>query len=447
MTEMSDVVFSTSEMTEIFSGRMLVQRMLDFEAALARAKARADIIPMHAAEAIAQKCDVDLFDLAAVYEGAAATGTPAVPVVGRLTELVDDEAKAFVHGGATSQDAIDTGVMLQMRDGLKALVDDLVTTGRSCRDLAERHRRTAMVGRTLLQHALPITFGLKAANWLSSITRQIDRLREVGAGLAVQFGGAAGTLAALRNDGVRVAELLAGDLDLVTPDLPWHAQRDRITEVAAALAVVAGAVGKIAEDVVLLAQTEVGEARVSGEGGVSSAMPHKRNPVGATLATASVKLALGAAHTVVSAAIQEHERSAGGWQSEWAALPDAFRFTASAVRRVRDATANLEVDEERMRANLDLTRGLIMAEALVVALAPHYGRDEAFRIVDQACRAATEQGRGLLAVAADDPRVRDALSSDELERVFDPLSYLGSTDSFIDAAIERFTSLEVGGAG
>ncbi|MGH2701909.1 MAG: lyase family protein, partial [Actinomycetota bacterium] len=305
MTDLPDVVFSTPEMSAIFCGQSRVQRMLDFEAALARAEARAGIVPADAAAAIADRCDAAAFDLDALFESTSITGTLAVPLVQALTELLDDGAKGFVHWGATSQDAIDTGAVLQMRDGLDAIIDDLLHTGRSCLDVAESHRHTPMVGRTLLQHALPITLGLKAAHWLSAITRRIERLRQLRGELVMQFGGAAGTLAALGDDGVRVAEFLAEELNLELPDMPWHTDRDRIGDIAAALAVVAGTAGKIAHDITLLKQTEVHEANISGEG-VSSAMPHKRNPVKGTLAAASVELALGATHTVVSAMVQEH---------------------------------------------------------------------------------------------------------------------------------------------
>ncbi|MEA2585265.1 MAG: 3-carboxy-cis,cis-muconate cycloisomerase, partial [Thermomicrobiales bacterium] len=379
-----DGFFSTPEMIAAFSSEAHVRQMLAFEAALARAQARAGIIPSEAAEAIAAACRVETFDIASLYREAALAGTVAIPLVRMLTERVDGDAKRYVHWGATSQDAIDTALVMQMREGLDHILGNLLPVAAVCASLAERHRRTPMVGRTLLQQALPITFGLKAARWLGMLTRQVGRLRELRKrALVVQFGGAAGTLASLGDQGLRVTELLADELGLTVPDLPWHAERDRIAEVAAALGVLAGGMAKIATDVLLLRQTEVGELSevvVPGKGG-SSAMPHKRNPVDATMALASARLAIGTVPVILGAMAQEHERAAGGWQAEWEALPNLFRYTASTVSRVWEALEGIVVDPERMRANLELTGGTIMAEALTMALAAHFGRPEAFRLV------------------------------------------------------------------
>src|SRR6266496_1290914 len=285
MPEPIDLVFSTQEMSAIFSSEAHVQGILAFEAALARAEARAGIIPQEAATVIAANCRVELFDVTALYREAAVAGTPAIPLVRMLTAQVEGDAQKFVHWGATSQDAIDTALMLQMRDGLDLLVEGLLGMCAACATLAEQHRHTLMAGRTLLQQALPITFGLKAARWLALATRQVHALRERRERtLAVQLGGAAGTLASLRDNGLRVVELLAEELGLPAPDLPWHTERDRVAEIASALGVVAGAMAKIAGDVVHLSQTEVGEVSEGAAPGKSksSAMPQKHNPVDAT---------------------------------------------------------------------------------------------------------------------------------------------------------------------
>ena len=444
MTQLADVMFSTPEMDTHFSGQSHVRRMLEFEAALARAEARAGIIPNEAASAIAAACRVELFDVGALYREAAVAGTAAIPLVRMLTALVEDEARKFVHWGATSQDAIDTATVLQMRDGLDELVSRLLDVGSACAALAERHRRTPMAGRTLLQHALPITFGLKAARWLALATRQARRLRELrDHALVVQLGGAAGTLASLGDRGIRVTEFVAEELGLAVPELPWHAERDRVAEVATALGVAAGAMAKIASDVALLMQTEVGEASeaaVPGKGG-SSTLPHKRNPIDVTAAAAAARLAIGLVPVVLSAMVQEHERAVGGWQAEWAALPDLFRFTAGAVERVRGAVEGLEVDAERMWANLELTRGLIMAEALAMALAPRIGRQQAYQIAQAASERATAAGVDLRRAALDDERVRAALPPNAIDRVFDPTTYLGSTDTFIGRALGHYRRL------
>ncbi len=443
-SEPGEGLFSTVEMSAIFSSAAHVQAMLAFEAALAHAEAHAHIIPQEAASAIAASCRVELFDVAALYREAALAGTPAIPLVHMLTALVAGDAKKFVHWGATSQDAIDTALMLQMRDGLNLLAEGLLNICAACATLAERYRDTPMVGRTLLQQALPITFGLKAAHWLSAATRHVRTLRErQERSLAVQLGGAAGTLASLANDGLRVVELLADELGLPAPELPWHTERERIAEIATALGAIAGTMAKIADDVALLAQTEIGEVSegaAPGKGG-SSAMPQKRNPVDAVGARAAARLAIGVVPVLLSAMEQEHERAAGGWQAEWAAIPALFHYTACAVERVRSALADLQVDPARMQANLVLSGGLVLAESLTIALAAHIGRPEAYRIVQQLSRHVVASGGDLRQVSLADTQVRAALTTEEIERALDPGAYLGSTSIFIDRALASHREL------
>ncbi len=444
MQEPIDLLFSTPEMSAAFSPEAHVRGMLAFEA-LARAEARAGVIPQEAANMIAAGCRVELFDVTALYREAALAGTPAIPLVRMLTAQLEGDAQKFVHWGATSQDAIDTALMLSMRDGIDLLMAGLLDVCAACAALAEQYRHTLMVGRTLLQQALPITFGLKAARWLALTTRQVRALRERRErALAAQLGGAAGTLASLGDKGLRVVALLAEELGLAAPDLPWHTERDRIAEIAGSLGVIAGAMAKIAGDVVLLAQTEVGEASegvAPGKGG-SSAMPQKHNPVDATFAIASARLALGVVPVILAAMAQEHERSAGGWQAEWAAIPSLFHYTASAVERVRGALADLQIDAARMRANLDLTGGLIMAESLTMALAPHVGRTEAQRIVRATCDQAVKSGVDLRQAAVADMQVRAVLSPEEIDKALDPGGYLGSTGAFIDRALASYSEVQ-----
>lgn len=448
MTEADSPLFSTPRMAAIFSPEAHVQAMLAFEAALARAQARVGIIPQQAAEAIGAGCQETFIDVPTLYREAALDGTPAIPLVRMLTKHVGGDAQKFVHWGATSQDVIDTALMLQMRDGLDLLIADLLGVCAACARLAEVHRQTLMVGRTLLQQALPITFGLKAARWLALATRQIQALRERRErALAVQLGGAAGTLAALGNNGLQVVEFLAVELKLPVPDLPWHTERDRIAEIAAAAGVTAGAMEKIARDVILLSQTEVGEATESdapGKGG-SSAMPQKHNPVDATSAIAAARLAIGVVPVILSAMGQEHERAAGGWQAEWAALPDLFRFTAGAVAGVQGAISGLQIDPARMKANLDLTGGMIMAESLTMALAPRLGRPESQRIVKKLCEEAVKAGMNLRKTALADTQVRAVLSPAEIVQALDPDSYLGSADIFIDRALAAYREIVTAG--
>ncbi len=331
--------------------------MLAFEAALAHAEARAGVIPTAAADEIEAACrgPLEWLDIDALFAAANIAGTPAIPLIEMLNEHLPEAVRGLAHWGATSQDTMDTALVLQMRDGIDLLVERLLDVGAEASTLARRHRHTLMAGRTLLQQALPITFGLKAARWLGLVARQVPRLQEVRRRVAcVQLGGAAGTLAALGTAGEQVTLHLAEELDLAVPDMPWHAERDRVAEAASALGVVAGAMAKIAADVVLLAQTEVGELAEGGDSGKgrSSALPQKRNPVDAVMALACSRLAVGQVPVILGSMLQEHERAAGGWQAEWEAIPALFGFTMGAVDRVRSSLSGLQVEPVRMRANL-----------------------------------------------------------------------------------------------
>ncbi|HEY0753105.1 MAG TPA: 3-carboxy-cis,cis-muconate cycloisomerase [Ktedonobacteraceae bacterium] len=428
-------------MSAIFAPEAQVQSLLIFEAALARAEARAGVIPVEAAEAIANGCRVELFDVATLYQEAATAGTPVIPLVRMLTERVELPARGFVHWGATSQDALDSALMLQMRAGLDLLISDTQAICASCARLAEQHRHTLMAGRTLMQQALPITFGLKAAHWLAQVTRQTRALNTHRQHtLAAQLGGAAGTLASLGEQGPLVMRWLAEELRLPLAELPWHTERDRVAEIAATLGILAGSMAKIAGDIILLAQTEVAEVReasIPGKGG-SSAMPQKRNPVDSINASAAARLAMGIVPIILSALPQEHERAAGAWQAEWSAIPMLFAYTASAVERVYTAVENLQIDPARMRANLNITRGLIMAEALTMALAPHMGRPAAYRVVEELSKQVNTSDETLLQAALATAQVRSVLSPDELTRTLDPAHYLGSTDILIDRVLATY---------
>jgi 3-carboxy-cis,cis-muconate cycloisomerase len=450
MPERIDALFSTTEMADVFSLEAHIRGMLAFEAALALAEARAGIIPQESAKIIADSCRVELFDVAALYREAEVAGTPTILLVRMLTLQVEGDAKKFVHWGATSQDAIDTAMMLQMRDGIDLLVNGLLGVCEECKKQTEQHRYTLLAGRTLLQHAVPITFGLKAARWLSLAVRQVNALRERRErSLAVQLGGAAGTLASLGDKGIKVLDFLADELRLPVPDLPWHSERDRIGEIAGTLGVVAGAMAKIASDVALLTQTEIGEASeeaIPGKGG-SSAMPQKHNPVDAAFAIASARLTNGEVSVLLSAMTQEHERAVGGWQAEWVALPNLFRYTSGAVEHVREMIRGLKVDPARMSANIELTQGLIMAESLTMALAPHVGRPEAQRIVKALCERAVRSGVHLREVVLEEEAVHSVLSLEEIDRALDPSAYLGSTNVFIDRALASYPGAKAFGGG
>jgi 3-carboxy-cis,cis-muconate cycloisomerase len=412
--------------------------MLDFEAALARAEAAAGVIPAAAAGPIERACDARTFDLTALAEAATKSGNVAIPLVKALTASVakaDAEAARYVHWGATSQDVIDTAGMLTLRAGVEALLADIDRAIAGFAGLARAHRHTAMVGRTWLQHALPIPFGLKLAEYAAALDRSRRRFRRLrGEALALQFGGAAGTLAALGDKGWLVAERLAQELKLPLPEAPWHTHRDRFAEAASVLAITAGSCGKIARDIQLLMQTDVAEAfEPSGQGrGGSSTMPHKRNPVAAATALAAATMAPNLAATIFAAQVQDHERSAGPWHAEWPTLPTLLLVTSGALAAIVDIAEGLEVDAARMRANLDATHGLIMAEAVTFALAEKIGKSEAHHLVEAASRKAVAEKQGLREVLTKDTKVTAHLSADKLAKLFEPMAYQGVSQALID---------------
>lgn len=433
--------FADPEVARCFDDRATLQGLLDFEAALARAEVQAGIIPAAAAAPIAAAAEASAFDIAALGEAAVAAGNIAIPMVKQLTGSVaarDPEAARYVHWGATSQDAIDTGAVLQMRAALALLEADLRTLVRGLSELAQRHRATPMIARTWLQHALPTTFGLKAAGWLSATARAKRRLAERGRGACVlQFGGAAGTLASLGERGLDVAQALAADLKLELPGLPWHSERDRVADLAAALGILAGTLGKIARDISLLMQTETGEAfepAAPGRGG-SSTLPHKRNPVACAVALSAAIRAPQLVATILAAMPQEHERGLGGWHAEWQVMPELFCIVSGSLRAMRETIAGLEIDSERMRVNIDTTRGLVFAEAVVMKLGEKIGRLPAHELVEAASRRALREGRTLRDVLAGDAEVSAHLAADQLDLLFVPERYLGMADTFVSRAI------------
>ncbi len=438
-----DSLFTTEPMRAIFSDARRIQGMLNFEAALARAEARVGMIPPEAAEAIAARCQVERFDLSEIARATAKAGNPAIPLIAALTEQVaseNAEAARYVHWGATSQDAMDTGLMLQLRDALDTLDGDLARLARACATLAEATAGTPMAGRTWLQQASPTTFGLKVAGWLSAINRHRQRLRRLRPRvLVVQLGGSVGTLAGFGALGIEVAAALADDMGLALPDIPWHAERDRVAEVATTLGLLAGTLGKMARDTSLLAQTEVGEAFEPDEPGkgTSSTLPQKRNPVGASVALAAATRVPGLVATMLAAMPQEHERGLGGWQAEWETLPEVACLTAGALAQMTQVVESMELDSDRMRANLDLTHGVICAEAVALALALSVGKSEAHRLVREASHRALTQQTPLREALAAMPEVTARLSGDDLDRLCDPASVTGPAERLIQRVLAQ----------
>ena len=437
------LLFGADYAAKAFSDPARLQGMLDFEAALARAEATVGLIPQTATTAIATQCRAELFDIGALATAAVQAGNPAIPMVKALTALVgqgDPSAARFVHWGATSQDAMDTGLVLQLRGFLDVFATDLGRLATVLAALATKHKATPMTGRTWLQHAVPVTFGLKAAGWLDAVTRHRARLAEIRPrALALQLGGAAGTLAAFGGRGLDVAAALSRDLDLPLPATPWHSQRDRIAEIGAFLGLVVGTLGKIARDLSLLMQTDVAEAfEPAGEGrGGSSTMPHKRNPVASAVVLAAAVRAPGMVATLLSAMVQDHERGLGGWHAEWETLPELAVLAAGALRHTSDAMAGLDVDPNRMRRNLDTTHGLIFAEAVAMALAPAIGRSEAHALLERACRRAADTKRHLKAVLTDDAAVTAHLKPADLDRLFDPANAVGEAQALVERVLRE----------
>jgi 3-carboxy-cis,cis-muconate cycloisomerase len=433
-----DAIFAPRALLDELGDRAWLQAMLDSERALARAEAAAGVIPAAAADAIAAACRADSFDCDLIAHQGRGSGNPAEPLVRALRSAVGGEAADYVHYGATSQDIVDTAAMLVSRRALELVLEDVARVTAACAALAENYRATPMVARTLLQQALPTMFGSKAATWLVGVLEARRLTIDARDRLAVQLGGAAGTLAALGEHGPEVVRRMASDLALEEPVLPWHTSRVRMAALGSALATLAGALGKIALDVVLMAQTEVGElSEPAGEGrGGSSTLAHKRNPVGSTLALACARKAQASAALLTGSLVQEHERAAGAWQAEWDGIAGALAGAGGGANHMAEVLDGLVVHPERMRANLGATRGLIMSERLVFALAGRMGREGAHALVREASARTGERGTTLRDELAADERM--PLGASELDAAFVPETYVGAADVFIDRALDLY---------
>ncbi len=434
------------------SDRAWLQAMLDTEAALARALEAAGLAAPGAGAAVTEAARADSFDLALLGEQAALTGNPVPALARELGRRLPPDAAAAVHKGATSQDILDTAAMLLTRQALAAVSADLAAAAAAAASLAAGHRDTPMIGRTLLQQAVPVTFGLVAAGWLTGLDEARRGLARVAATrLAVQFGGAAGTLAALGGAGPEVAARLAAELGLAVPTLPWHTDRLRIIEIGAACAGVTGVLGKIARDVTLLAQSEVAEVHErggAGRGG-SSAMPHKQNPVAAIAVLGCTKQVPGLLATLVGAAEQELQRAAGAWHAEWLPLSDLLRRTGSAASWAADMLTGLAPDPARMRANLDATGGFPLAEHVAALLAPALGRAAAHDLLAQASARAAAAGQSLRDRLLTGPEAGQlaaaGITPEQLEQALDPAGYLGAAGDFVTAALAAHADTEQNG--
>lgn len=445
--QLFDAYFTARDMREVFCDQGRVQAMLDFEAALARAEARVGLIPQTAVAPIAAACDARHYNFAALGEAIATAGNSAIPLVkalGKQIATTDAEAERYVHLGATSQDVMDTGLVLQLRQALELIDSDLAQLGETLAAQAKRYVATPLAGRTWLQHATPVTLGMKIAGWLGAVTRSRQRLQALKPRLLVlQFGGASGTLAALGDQAMPIAEALAEELKLTLPDQPWHTQRDRLVEFGSVLGLIAGSLGKLGRDISLLMQTEAGEVfepSAPGKGG-SSTMPHKRNPVGAAVLIGAATRVPGLLSTLFSAMPQEHERSLGLWHAEWETLPEICCLVSGSLKQALLVADGLEVDAERMARNLDLTQGLVLAEAVSIVLAQRVGRDTAHHLLEQCCKRAVAEQRHLRAVLGDEPQVTAELSPAELDHLLDPAHYLGQARTWVERAVAEHSAL------
>ena len=445
--QLFDAYFTARDMRDVFCDQGRVQAMLDFEAALARAEARVGLIPPSAVASIENACRAGLFDFAALGEAIATAGNSAIPLVkalGKQIATTDVEAERYVHLGATSQDVMDSGLVLQLRQALELIEGELTQLADSLAIQAQRHAATPLAGRTWLQHATPVTLGMKIAGWLGAVTRSRQRLRDLKPRLLVmQFGGASGTLAALGEQALPIAQALAEELQLTLPEQPWHTQRDRIVEFGAVLGLIAGSLGKFGRDISLLMQTEAAEVfepSAPGKGG-SSTMPHKRNPVGAAVLIGAATRVPGLVSTLFSAMPQEHERSLGLWHAEWETLPEICCLVSGALQQARLLADGLEVDAARMARNLELTQGLVLAEAVSIVLAQRVGRDTAHHLLEQCCKRAVAEQRHLRAVLGDEPQVTAELSATELDHLLDPAHYLGQAQVWVERAVAEHNAL------
>jgi 3-carboxy-cis,cis-muconate cycloisomerase len=432
---------TTEPLADLFSDDSVLRAMLDFEAALARVEGRLGIIPRTAASTISAVAATARLDAAAVASKALQSGTPAIPFIHKFTESVGAQnpmAAGFVHWSATSQDVCDTALVLLLQKAQTIFEADLHRLKKGLQQLSEKHRNTVMLGRTWLQAAPPVTFGLKAAGWFGTVNRGHLRLNTAFEDcLMLQFGGASGTLAALGRDGQRVARALAAELKLTGPDAPWHTQRDRLASLMCACGVLTGSLGKMAQDIVLLSQNEVGEGAeaISKGRGSSSTMPHKHNPVGSALALAAAHRVPGLVSSFLSSMVQEHERAAGGWQAEWSIVSSVIQSTGLAISSMAEVVDGLEVNASKMRANIEATRGIVFAERASMLLGKKIGRDKAHKLLEQASIECAGTKSRLSEVLAEIPEITAHLTSDELRDLETPEHYLGAAEDFRKALL------------
>jgi 3-carboxy-cis,cis-muconate cycloisomerase len=431
-------IFGTEAMRQVFSDGNRIQKYLDFEAGLARAQARLGIIPHEACDEILKHVTIDQYDFEKLKKQTERIGYPVLPVVQQLVALCKDGLGEWCHWGATTQDITDSATIMQIREGLALIEQDIDAISDVLAGLARKYRDTPMAGRSNLQQAVPITFGYKMATILAAFERHKQRLNELKKRVFVfEFGGAAGTLSSLGKDGLRTQVELAKELNLAQPEIAWHTVRDRIAEVGCFLGLLTGTCGKIALDVKLMMQTEVEEVyEPFHEGrGSSSTMPQKRNPISCVYITAQTSVVRQQVAALLDAMVEDHERATGPWEIEWIVLPEIFVLTAGCLAQTRFVLSGLQVDEKKMRAKLDITKALIVSEAVMMGLGPHLGRQYAHDLVYDICRQVVATGRPLVDLLAENKEISKHLGRAELEKLCDPGNYLGQAGEMVDRVL------------
>jgi 3-carboxy-cis,cis-muconate cycloisomerase len=431
-------IFTTEDMRRVFSDEQRIAYYLEFEAALARVQARLNIIPAEAAQEIERTCRIENIDFVKLKRQTERIGYPVLPVVQQIVEKCAKGLGEWCHWGATTQDITDSATVMQIRAALELVEKDMEAIAAALADLARRYRDTPMAGRSNLQQAVPITFGFKAASLLAAMQRHRQRLAELRPRVLVgEFAGAAGTLSSLGTDGLKVQAGLMQELGLGQPEIAWHTVRDRIAEVGCFLGVLTGTLGKLSMDVKLLMQTEVAEVfePFHESRGSSSTMPQKRNPISCLYIHSTAALVRQNAAALMEAAVADHERSTGPWEIEWIALPEIFLLAAGCLAQSRDLAAGLQVDAERMRANLDMTHGTVVSEAVMMGLGPKLGRQRAHDLVYDICRKVAATGRPLVDLLAEDKEIAPHASRAELAALCDPANYLGLAGEMVDRVL------------
>lgn len=431
-------IFSTDAMRQVWSDENRTQKYLDIEAALARVQARLGLIPQEAADEIVSHCRLDQIDLARLREQTERIGYPILGVVTQINQLCRDKLGEYVHWGATTQDITDTATVLQIREALQLVDDELAAIAAALARLAKEHRLTPVIGRSNLQQAIPVTFGYKMAGLLSAVLRHRERLAQLKQRVLVgEFAGAAGTLASLESGAMQTQAGLCEELGLAQPVIAWHTIRDNIAEVGAVLGLIGGTLGKLSMDVKLMMQTEVGEVYEPyhhGRGS-SSTMPQKRNPISSCYIHAAISVVRQHAAALMDAMVADHERSTGPWEIEWIVLPEAFCLMAGALKQSRFVIEGLQVDAEAMRRNIDLTGGLVMSEAVMMGLGPHIGREYAHDLVYDLCRESIATKTPLLDLLAAHAEIARHVDRPALERMLDPANYLGQSGLMVDRVL------------